>query len=205
MRFPFFPDTEHAMNSTAGPERLGPIAPEKMTDAQKKVAADIAAGPRGPMRGGPFSVMLRSPDLLGPAQQVGEYLRFKCPIDRRIIELVTCMTARYLTQQFEWFAHSKQALEAGLKAETVEAIAECRRPQAMPQDEETAYDFVSELLATKGVSDQTYERARAKFGEKGVVDIVGMVGYYQLIGLQMNVARTPIPDGKPLPLPCFPL
>jgi 4-carboxymuconolactone decarboxylase len=188
-----------------GAERMGVIPPEKQTDAQKKVAAAIAAGPRGPMRGGPVGVMLRSPELLGPAQQVGEYLRFKCPLDKRIGELVTCMTARYLTQQFEWFAHSKQALEAGLKAETVEAIAECRRPQSMAQDEEIAHDFVSELLATKGVSDKTYERARAKFGEQGIVDIVGMVGYYQLIGLQMNVARTAIPDGKSELLPRVPL
>jgi 4-carboxymuconolactone decarboxylase len=140
--------------------------------------------------------MMRSPELLGPAQQVGAYLRFKCPIDKRIGELVTCMTARYITQQFEWWAHSKQAVEAGLKAEIVEAIAECRRPQGMAQDEEIAYDFVSELLATKGVSDKTFERTVAKFGEQGVVDITGMVGYYQLIGLQMNVARTAVPDGN---------
>lgn len=192
------------MTTTRG-ERMGPIAPEKLTDAQKKIMADIAAGPRGPMRGGPFAVMLRSPSLLGPAQQVGEYLRFKCPLDKRVIELVTCMTARYLTQQFEWFAHSKQALEAGLKAGTVEAIAEGRRPHGLPPDEEIAYDFVSELLATKGVSDETYQGAVAEFGEHGVVDIVGMVGYYQLIGLQMNVARTAIPDGKPEPLARFPL
>ena len=186
-------------------ERMGPIAPEKYTDAQKKIAADIAAGPRGPMRGGPFQVMMRSPGLLGPAQQVGEYLRFKCPLDKRIIELVTCLTAAYLSQQYEWFAHSKQALDAGLTAETLAAIAERRRPQGLPEDEEIAHDFVSELLATKGVSDKTYERACAKFGEQGLVDIVGMVGYYQLIGLQMNVARTAIPDGKPEPLQRFPL
>ena len=189
----------------AARERMGEIAPEKLTEAQKKVAAEIAAGPRGRMRGGPFAVMLRSPDLLGPAQRVGEYLRFRCPIDRRIIELVTCMTARYLTQQFEWSAHSKQALEAGLKAETVEAVAEGRRPQGMLSDEEIAYDFVSELLATKGVSDKTYGSVVARFGETGVVDIVGMVGYYQLIGLQMNVARTALEGGKPEPLPRFPL
>ena len=186
-------------------ERMGDIAPEKLTEAQKKVMADIAAGPRGSMRGGPFAVMLRSPELLGLAQRVGEYLRFRCPLDKRIIELVTCMTARHLTQQFEWFAHSKQALEAGLKAETVKAIAECRRPQSLAPDETIAYELVSELLATKGVSDATYERAVSKYGEHGIVDIVGMVGYYQLIGLQMNVARTRVPDGKPEPLPRFPL
>jgi 4-carboxymuconolactone decarboxylase len=186
-------------------ERMGPIAPEKLTDAQKKIMADIAAGPRGPIRGGPFAVMLRSPELLERAQRVGEYLRFRCPLDKRIIELVTCMTARHLTQQFEWFAHSKQALEAGLKAETVEAIAECRRPQTLAPDEAIAYELVSELLATKGVCDATYERAVSKYGEHGVVDIVGMVGYYQLIGLQMNVARTQVPDGKSAPLAQFPL
>jgi len=186
-------------------ERMGPIAPEKLTDAQKKIMADIAAGPRGPMRGGPFAVMLRSPEFLEPAQRVGEYLRFRCPLDKRIIELVTCMTARHLTQQFEWFAHSKQALEAGLKAETIEAIAECRRPQTLAPDEAIAYELVSELLATKGVCDATYERAVSKYGEPGVVDIVGMVGYYQLIGLQMNVARTQVPDGKSPPLAQFPL
>jgi 4-carboxymuconolactone decarboxylase len=186
-------------------ERMSPIAPEKLTEAQRNLMAEIAAGPRGPMRGGPFAVMLRSPELLGPAQRVGEYLRFRCPLDKRIIELVTCMTARHLTQQYEWFAHSKQALEAGLKAETVEAIAECRRPQTLAQDEEIAYDFVSELLATKGVSDGTYDRAVATFGEVGVVDIVGMAGYYQLIGLQMNVARTQVPDGKPGSLARLPL
>jgi len=188
----------------ASRERMGEIAPGKMTEAQQKIAAEIAAGPRGALRGGPFGVMLRSPDLLGPAQRVGEYLRFRCPLDRRIIEIVTCMTARHLTQQYEWFAHSKEALAAGLKAETVEAIAQYRRPPAMAPDEEIVYDFVSELLATKGVSDTTYDRAVGKFGERGIVDIVGMVGYYQLIGLQMNVARTAIPDGKPEPLARFP-
>jgi 4-carboxymuconolactone decarboxylase len=185
-------------------ERMGRIAPERYNDAQKKVAADIAAGPRGEVRG-PFNVLLRSPGLAGAVQQVGEYLRFKCPLDKRIGELVTIMGARHWSQQYEWFAHSQHALKAGLKPEIVEAIAEGRRPQGMAQDEEIAYDFVTELLATRGVSDKTYERAAAKYGEHGIVDIVGIVGYYSMIGMQMNVARTPVPDGKPQPLPKFPL
>ena len=87
----------------------------------------------------------------------------------------------------------------------VEAIAEGRRPESMAQDEELVYDYVTELLATKGVSDKTYQRITAKFGEHGIVDITGIVGYYSLLAMQMNIARTPIPDGKPLPLPRFPL
>ena len=192
------------MNSTAGPERMGEIAAQKMTDAQKKIAAEIASGPRGSVRG-PFNVLLRSPGLTGPVQQVGEYLRFKCPLEKRIIELTTILVARAWSQQYEWFAHSVQAVNVGVKPEVVEAIAEGRRPRGMGQDEEIVYDFVTELLATKGVSDETYERTTAKYGEQGVVDITGIVGYYSLLAMQMNVARTPMPDGKPLPLPRFPL
>ena len=193
------------MNSTAGPERMGPIAPEKMNDAQKKVAADIAATPRGSVRG-PFNVMLRSPGLAGAVQKVGAYLRYKCPLEKRVMEVALLLTARALTQQYEWTAHSESAPKAGVKAETVEAIGEGRRPQDMAPDEALAYDFVTELLTTRGVSDKTYARAVEKFGEHGVVDIVGVVGYYSLIGMQMNVARTAVPEGKPpQPLARFPL
>jgi 4-carboxymuconolactone decarboxylase len=192
------------MNSTAGPERMGRIPPEKYTAEQKKVAADIVAGPRGEVRG-PFQVLLRSPGLAGPVQQVGAYLRFKCPLEKRIIELVTIMAARHWSQQYEWFAHSQHALEAGVRPEIVDAIAEGRRPSGMAKGEEVAYDFVNELLTTKGVSDKTYERTIAQYSESGVVDITGIVGYYSLIGMQMNVARTQMPEGKPLPLPRFPL
>jgi 4-carboxymuconolactone decarboxylase len=184
---------------------MGDIAPEKMSDAQKKIAADISAGPRGKVRG-PFMVLLRSPGLAAPAQQMGEYLRFKCALDKRIIELVSIMGARAWTQQYEWFAHSQHALDAGIKAETVDAIAQGRRPLGLPQDEEIVYDFVTELLVNRGVSDQTYERAIAKFGEHGVVDITGLAGYYTFLAMQMNVARTALPEGKaPPPLPQLPL
>ena len=191
------------MTSAATPERMGRIAPEKMNDAQKKVAAAIAAGPRGEVRG-PFNVLLRSPGLAGPVQQVGEYLRFQCPLDQRVIELTALIAARDWTQQYEWSAHSRHALKAGLKPALVEAIAEGRRPAGMAADEEIVHDFVTELLARKGVSDKTYERAVAKFGEAGVVDITGIAGYYSMIAMQMNVARTPVPDGKPPPLAPFP-
>ena len=191
------------MAATTG-ERMGDIAPEKMTEAQKKVAAEIAGGPRGAVRG-PFQVLLRSPALCAAAQRMGSYLRFECALDRRMIELATILIARSWSQQYEWYGHSVDAVKAGLKPETVAAVAEGRRPRELPEDEEIVYDFVTELLATKGVSDATYARAVGKFGEQGVVDITGMVGYYTLLAAQMNVARTARPDGKPEPLPSLPL
>src|SRR5262245_49423959 len=129
------------MNSTAGPERMGLMDPATYTAEQKKVVEAISAGPRGKLRHGPFAVMLRSPELTGPAQQMGEYLRFKCPMDRRVIELTCILTARAWTQQYEWFAHSVEAAKAGIRPETIAAIGEGRRPDALPADEQIVYDF----------------------------------------------------------------
>jgi len=185
-------------------ERMGAIAPGKMSEAQKKVASAISSGPRGAVRG-PFHAMLRSPGFCAAAQQVGEYLRYNSPLDKRIIELATAMVARSWSQQYEWSSHSEHALKAGVSADTLEAIAEGRRPLKLREDEEIVYDFLTEIIATKGVSDKTYERAVAKFGEQGVVDIGGIAGYYTLLAIQMNIARTALEDGKPDPLPRFPL
>ena len=185
------------------PERMPAIPLEKLTDAQKKAVAAISATPRGGIRG-PFWPMLRSPEFMNRAQTVGEYLRFLCPLDKRIGELAALMGARAWTQQYEWNAHYPQAIAAGLKRSIADAIGECRRPVGMAEDEEIVYEFISELLANKSVSDPTYARAAAKFGEKGIIDLIGIVGYYSLLAMIMNVARTAIPDGKPLPLAPMP-
>src|SRR3712207_6233814 len=115
--------------------RMAKIDPEKMTDAQKQAAAELASGPRGEVRGS-FNVLLRSPELMSPVQKVGEYLRFRCELDRRIAEMATLIAARYWTQNYEWSAHHPLALKAGLKAEIADAIAEGRRPSGMAEDEE---------------------------------------------------------------------
>jgi 4-carboxymuconolactone decarboxylase len=181
------------------PDRMPRIPEERMTDAQKQAAAELAAGPRGSLRG-PFVALMRSPELMRRVQKVGEYLRFQGVLDMRINELAALMGARSWTQQYEWNAHVPHALKAGVKPAVIEAIAEGRRPIGMAEDEEIVYDFVTELLANKGVSDATYARAVGKFGEQGVVDVTAVVGYYTLLAMIMNVARTAIPDGKPLPL-----
>lgn len=187
----------------AAPERLPRIPPEKMTEAQKRVAAEIAAGPRGEVRG-PFIALLRSPGLAGPLQKVGEYLRFQCPLEKRIRELAALIAARHWTQQYEWQAHYPQALEAGLKAEIADAIAEGRRPTGMAEDEEIVHDLLTEVLHNHCAADATYARAVAMFGEAGVVDLVGIAGYYALLAMVMNVARTALPAGKHPPLRRFP-
>ncbi len=191
------------MTHLVPPERMPRIPPEKMTEAQKKAAAEIAAGPRGELRG-PFVAFLRSPGLMTPVQQVGEYLRFKCALDRRVMEFATLIAARHWTQQYEWQAHYEHAMKAGLKPAIAAAIAEGRRPSGMADDEDIVYDLLTESLHNKSVSDATYARAVAKFGEAGVVDLVALAGYYLLLAMVLNLARTALPAGKSPQLKPFP-
>src|ERR1044071_3916835 len=115
------------MSENTKRERMGHIAAETMTEAQRKAAAELASGPRGEVRG-PFNVLLRSPELMSPLQKVGEYLRFKCQLDRRIAEMATLIAARQWTQNYEWSAHHPLALKAGLKPAIAQAIADGRPP-----------------------------------------------------------------------------
>jgi 4-carboxymuconolactone decarboxylase len=180
------------------PERMPPIPLEQMNDAQKKVAAELSAS-RGSVRG-PFGAMLRSPELADCMQKVGQYVRFKCGLDQRLNRLAGMLATRHWSNQYEWNGHVPYALKAGMDQSLIDAIAEGRRPSSMRDDEAAVYDFVSELYANKGVSDATYARALAAFGEAGIVDIVGVVGYYATNAMLMNVARTAVPGAHPPPL-----
>ncbi|MGZ8264514.1 MAG: carboxymuconolactone decarboxylase family protein [Burkholderiales bacterium] len=186
------------------PDRMPPIPAEKMTEAQKKIAADIAAGPRGKVEG-PYWPILRSPGFAGCIQKVGAYFRYDCGLDRKINEMAALMAARSWSQQFEWDVHILQALGAGLKPEIAQAVAEGHRPAGMAKDEETLWDFVAELLANKGVSDPTYERTVSVFGDEGVIDILGVVGYYTMLAMIMNVGRTALLDERRFPIDPLPL
>jgi 4-carboxymuconolactone decarboxylase len=188
--------------NTRGP-RMASIAPEKMSEAQKKSAEELASGPRGRVSG-PFNVLLRSPELMSPLQKVGEYLRFRCQLDRRIAEMATLIAARHWTQLYEWNAHHPLALKAGLKPEIAQAIAEGRRPTGMAADEEVVYDVLTEALQNKSVSDVTYERGLKQFGEQNLVDLLAIAGYYAMLALLLNVARTPLPEGREAGMPHFP-
>ena len=184
-------------------ERMGRLAPEEMTEEQRTAAAELASGPRGEVRG-PFNVLLRSPGLMSPLQKVGEYLRFKCQLDRRIAEFATLIAARQWTQNYEWQAHHPLALKAGLKPEIAQAVAEGRRPTGMAPDEETTYDVLVEAFNNKSVSDATYERALNQFGERNLVDLLAIGGYYAMLAMLLNAARTQLPEGKQPGLRHFP-
>jgi 4-carboxymuconolactone decarboxylase len=187
-------------------DRMPPIPADKLTPAQKHSAELLAATPRGAGgAGGPFVPLLRSPELMDRLQAVGEYLRYKNSVPQKLVEMAIIMTARQSTQQYEWNAHYPLALKAGLPAETANAIAVGRRQDSLAADEEIVYNFTAELLQNKSVSDPTYGRMLAKFGEQGVVDTTGLVGYYSTLAMILNVARSPAqPDSTAPKLAPFP-
>lgn len=184
-------------------DRMPPLERAAMSEPQRKVADELAAGPRGGVKG-PFIPLLRSPELMDRLQKVGEYLRFQSSLEPRIGEFVMCVVSRQWTQQFEWAVHVPLALKAGVNAGTLDDLAAGRRPQKMANDEAIAYDFCDELARNHGVSDATYRQAVEQFGERGLMDLLGLVGYFGTVSMVMNVAHTPAPktDVKPLePLP----
>lgn len=175
-------------------ERMPALPPHTMSEEQKSAAAELSAGPRGGVRG-PFIALLRTPELMRRLQKVGEYLRYQSGLERRLSEFAMLVVARELTQQFEWEVHRPLALEAGVAAPTVDALAQGARANAMPEDEALVYDFCAELLRTHGVADETYRSAVKQLGEPGVVELVSLVGYFVTVSLVMNVAHTPAPSG----------
>jgi 4-carboxymuconolactone decarboxylase len=183
---------------TATDDRLPPIPAEKMTAVQKKAAEEFTAG-RGYSPRGPFAVMLRSPEVMLRAKAMGDYLRFRNVLPKRVSEMVILITAREWTQQYEWVHHYGFAVEAGLDKAVIEAIADGSRPSAMKEDEAAAYDFSIELQKRRSVSDATYARALKQFGEQGIIDIIGLNGYYTFNAMMMNVSRTKVDtDNVPL-------
>jgi 4-carboxymuconolactone decarboxylase len=184
-------------------DRMPPIPADKLTDAQKKAAETFAEG-RGYQVRGPFVPLIRSPEVMLRAKAMGDYLRFKSVLEPRINEMVIIITAREWTQQYEWQAHYPAALKAGLRREIADAIADGRRPTGLAEDEEIAYDMATEILRLKRVSDTTYARAGAKFGEQGVIDLLGVVGYYNFLAIVMNATRTALPQNLPEPLRRYP-
>ena len=175
-------------------DRLPPIPADAMTAEQKKAGADFKAA-RGAELSGPFYPLLRSPEVMTRARAMGDYLRYNSALPPRLSEFVILLTASQWAQQYEWAIHHPIALKEGVSPETATAIAEGRRPATMTGDEEVLYDFCVELQRTHVVSDATYARALARFGERGVVDTVGIVGYYTMLAMMLNTSRTPAPPG----------
>ena len=184
-------------------DRMPPIPADRLTDAQKQAIAEFKAA-RSADISGPFVPLLRSPEVMTRARAMGDYLRFKSTLPPRLSEFVILITARHWTQSYEWLAHEPLARRAGIKPDIIAAIAQGQRPTGMSEDEETLYALCDELQRNQSVSDATYARAVEKFGEAGVIDAVGITGYYTMLAMVMNTARTPLPDGAKPPLAPFP-
>ena len=194
---------ENKPPQTAPADRLPPIPPDKMTPEQKKAAEEFLAARNVPVFG-PFVPLLRSPEVMLRARAMGDYLRYKSVLPPKLNEFVILITARQWTQQYEWEVHHPIAVKAGLDPEITRALAEGRRPKNMPEEEEIIYDFSTELQRNQSVCDATYARAVARFGEAGVIDAVGITGYYTMLAMVLNTARTPLPDGSKTALAPFP-
>lgn len=179
-------------------DRMPPLPEGSYTPAQARVAAELVAGPRGAVFG-PFVPLLRSPDLLSPLQKAGEYLRYRSALEPRLSEFAILVVAKRWEQAVEWSIHAPIAAKCGVAADHIAAVAEGRRPDRMPDDLALVHDFLEELLTHRGVSDATYARALALFGERGIVDLSALCGYYSLLAMVMNVARTPLAEGAESP------
>jgi 4-carboxymuconolactone decarboxylase len=177
---------------------MPPIPKDRWTDAQSRAAAEFAR-----MRGqdvfGPFALMLRSPEVMLRAAAMGDYMRYKTSLPPALNELIILLTARHWSQQFEWYVHQPAALRAGLSERIVTAVAQGHRPDGMSTDEAIVHDFVTELLRQQKISDAVFARARDRFGEDGVIDIVGVAGYYAFLSMMMNTAQTAVPETSDVP------
>ena len=180
-------------------ERMPPVPAQAWTTEQAAAAAEFKAG-RGYEVSGPFAVMLRSPEVMLRAKAMGDYLRYRNVLPKRVSEMVILLIARQWTQQYEWFAHHQVAMHAGLQPEIAAAIAEGRRPDGLAEDEDAVYAFCTELHRNGAVSDPTYARVTALFGEQGAIDLCAICGHYSTLAMVLNVARTPLPEGASAPL-----
>jgi 4-carboxymuconolactone decarboxylase len=178
--------------------RLPDLAYDRLSTAQRKVHDAIAAGPRGTVEG-PLKVWLHSPELADRAQQLGAYCRYGTSLPKRLSELAILMTGAFWKAGFEWYVHAPIGIEAGLDRNAVEAIRMGMKPAFARNDEAVVYDFVRELLEQRRVSDAVYRRAVDELGNLGVVDLVGILGYYGLISMTIVAFMLPVPDGIPEP------
>jgi 4-carboxymuconolactone decarboxylase len=186
------------VGAQTSPRRFPDLPKDGMTDAQKRVYDAIAGGPRGSVRG-PFAVLLRSPELADRVQKLGEHLRFNSTLPPRLNEFAILINARFWGSKYEWYAHRPLALKGGLAESIADDVANGRRPAGMKDDETLVFDFCSVLHRQHFVDDALFKRAVSTLGEQGVVDLIGVSGYYTLVSMVLNVAEVPLAAGVASP------
>ncbi len=174
--------------------RLQPPSLEQMTPEQRAVHDDIVSGPRGKLQG-PLAVWLTSPELADKAQRLGQFCRFETSLPTQLSELAILVTGRFWGAEFEWWAHKRIGLEAGLDPQLVEAVRQRRVPEFASDDQRIVYDVATQMHRDHRISDRTYSEAVELLGEAGVVDLVGILGYYTLISMTLNAFQVPLPAG----------
>ena len=175
--------------------RIDKLSPDDMTQDQRRVYDAIIAGPRG-AAAGPFNALLRSPELADRAQSLGAFCRFETKFEPRLSEIAILVTARLWSAQFEWWAHARLAKEAGVDPAIIAAIEARRQPTFADADEQAVYEFATMLSHEHRVSDAVYQDVRDRFGEQGVAELVGILGYYTLVSMTLNTFEVPVPDGE---------
>ena len=180
-------------------ERFPKLAPEAMSPLQREVAAEIAAGPRGEVRG-PFLALIHNAELARRVQALGEHLRWKSRLPPKLLELAVLVTARRWTCQFEWFMHEKLARKAGLAEHIIQAIGSAKLPERMSKEESLVHAFCLQAHTTGHVDDATFAAAKDLFGLDGVLELLALNGYYSMMAMVLNSSGIPLPPGKEPPL-----
>ena len=180
--------------------RLVTPAETGMNEAQRALLQTMRSGPRGPALKpqGPFAVWLHAPEYGHLAQALGGFCRYQSSVPPRLSEFAVLCTARLWRAQFEWYAHVNIAAKAGVKAQTIDDLRAGRVPKSAAKDERAIYDFIQEIYKNKRVTERTYQRVLAVLGEKGIVELVGILGYYSLVAMTLNVFAMLPPEGETL-------
>jgi 4-carboxymuconolactone decarboxylase len=180
--------------------RLPKLAEDSLTADQRALAESIKSGPRGQFKmSGPFAIYLHSPPFGELAQKLGGHLRFKTSVPPRLSEFAILCTAQHWKAQYEWAMHAPMAEKQGVKPQTVREIQAGRPPKSAARDESAVYTFVKELYANRRVSTSTYNRAKKILGDAGVVELVGILGYYAMVSMTLNTFKAPLPEGMAVP------
>ena len=179
---------------------MPPILSDQMTPAQKALTDKVVSGQIQGGTRGPLSLLLRSPGTAEGIIRYGEYIRFHSTLPAKLNPLACLIVARHWTSQFPFSVHHKSGAQAGLSEATIAAIAEGKRPASMAKDEAVVYDFVTGLLKTTQISDVSFSAAKELLGDRNLVELLGVVGYYQIVSMVLNTDRYPVPEGQPVEL-----
>jgi 4-carboxymuconolactone decarboxylase len=178
------------------PARLPALTEDGLDGTQRALLAAMRSGPRGDRvrLGGPFGVYMHAPEYGALQQELGAFVRFKTSLPPRLSEFAILCTARRWRAQYEWHAHASLAEAAGVKAAVIADLKAGRAPKRAPGDERAIFDFVDELYTSRRVSDRTYKRVQGFVGDKGIVELVGILGYYVSVSMILNVFNVPLPE-----------